>query len=77
MLNEKERQVKLSINLACSSNLGQCHYDQQSKMTSVCFEGRNFENHVNFRGTKDYRNTSEPLSVGSTEHITYPNDSPA
>ena len=63
--------------MACSSNLGQCHYNQQSKMTSVCSEGRNFENPVNFRGTKDYRNTSEPLSVGSTEHTTNPNDSPA
>ena len=63
--------------MACSSNLGQCLYDQQSKMTSVYSEGRNFENPVNFTGTKDYRNTSEPLNVGSTEHTTNPNDSPA
>ena len=46
-------------------------------MTSVYSEGWNFENPVNFRGTKDYRNTSEPLSVGSTEHTTNPNDNPA
>ena len=46
-------------------------------MTSFCSEGQNFENPMNFRGTKDYRNTSKPLSVGSTEHTTNPNDSPA
>ena len=46
-------------------------------MTSVCSEGQNFENPVNFRGTKDYQNTSEPVGVGSTEHTTNPNDSPA
>ena len=46
-------------------------------MTSVYSWGRNFENPVNFTGAKDYRNTSQPLSVGSTEHTTNPNDSPA
>ena len=53
------------------------HYDQKSKMTSVCSEGWNFETPVNFSGIKDCRNTSEPLGVGSTEHTTNPNDSPA